>query len=546
MSEEPVTTHTKANSGEIESRFARNIGAEGLTFFVQIIFGIISSVLIVRGLPHTPVYEFYVYILVFTWANILVPVGIMGLDVALMKHIPEYMGSRSAVLYRIIIAASVSSLIVGLGVFFVMTALLVWLPTGTLVPVYVVPYLQLVLITVPLVAISSVLQGVFRGMQQMQYCTQAMALFHGLFVVGLAFQFFTGTLTVLMVIVINIAASVVTIVFEIMIVMRLLRRYRQSIVTDTAPVISQPFVSTALQAFVLAILGAVFLNLPLLIANLFRTSDVVFGGLGLALGVAFYIHQGQSSPFRVLVPRVSGDVKEKAWELVRGYLRRAWKLGVLFSAFVMVLVSVFAGPAMIVFFASEGMVAAFYLVLMAGSFMVYPLAALLMETLIGLGNIRTVVVTYGAWNGLNAALLWILSPWGGEVIAALLWLAGIPFLAIFVGVFHRRTGTRMSFQYLPRIFGILLGVALVSVVALYTTGAAIVYWGLGGSVVWLLQLGLLTTVVPITVLFLWSLIRTRVLDAVDVKTLIQIIGVIDPISRPFIWLLQRMARKTNM
>jgi O-antigen/teichoic acid export membrane protein len=217
----------------------------------------------------------------------------------------------------------------------------------------------------------------------------------------------------------------------------------------------------------------------------------------------------------------------------------------LFATFVMVMVTVFAGPAMIVFFASEGVVAAFYLVLMTGSFVVYPLAALLMETLIGLGNIRTVVVTYAGWNGLNAALLWILSPWGGEVIAALIWLAGIPFLTIFVCVFQRRTGTRISPPYLARIFGILLGVALVSVVAMFTTGAVIGYWGLVGSVAWLLQLGLLATVVPITVLFLWSLIRTRVLDAVDVKTLIQIIGVMGPISRPFVWLLQRMTPKAK-
>ena len=546
MSEEPVTMGTQANSGKIEARFARNIGAEGLTFLIQIVFGIISSVLIVRGLPQTPVYEFYVYILVFTWANILVPVGIMGLDVALMKHIPEFMGDRSSVLYRIIVGSCVSSLIVGLGVYFVMNGLLLWLPTGTLVPVYVVPYLQLALLTVPLVAISAVLQGVFRGMQQMQYCTQAMGLFHGLFVVGLAFQFFTGTLTILMVILINIAASVVTIGFEIVIVMRLLRGYRQEPVKELRPVSSQPIAGTAVQAFVLALLGALFLNLPLLIANLFRTSDVIFGGLGLALGVAFYIHQGQSAPFRVLVPRISGDVKEEAWELVRGYLQRAWKLGILFAAYVMVIVVVFASPAMIAFFASEGVVAAFFLVLMVGSFVVYPLATLLMEALIGLGNIRTVVVTYAVWNGLNATLLWLLSPWGGETIAALIWLAGIPFLIVFIGVFQRRTAVRMPLRFLPRIGGILLGVTLVSVLVLYTTGTIIGYWGLGGSLVWFLQLGILITVVPITVFFLWSLIRARVLDAVDVTTLIQIIEVIGPISRPFIWLLQRMAPKTKV
>ncbi|MDO8056904.1 MAG: hypothetical protein Q6361_08590, partial [Candidatus Hermodarchaeota archaeon] len=278
MSEEPVTMSFPARTGEIETRFARNIGAEGVTFLIQIVFGIISSVLIVRGLPQAPVYEFYIYILVFTWANVLVPVGILGLDVALMKHLPEFLGSRSAVLYRIIVTSCTSSLIAGLGVFFVMNGLLAWLPTGTLVPEYVAPYLQLALLTVPLVAISTALQGVFRGMQQMQYCTQAMGLFHGLFVAGLAWQFLMGTLTVLMVIAINITASVVTIIFEVVIVMHLLRRYRQEVVTETAFVASQPIWSTALQAFVLALLGAVFLNLPLLVANVFRTSDVIFGG----------------------------------------------------------------------------------------------------------------------------------------------------------------------------------------------------------------------------------------------------------------------------
>ncbi|MFX1301379.1 MAG: hypothetical protein ACFFDE_10660, partial [Promethearchaeota archaeon] len=45
--------------------FAQNIVAEAVTIFVVIIFGIVSSILIVRGLPTTPVYEFYIYILVF-------------------------------------------------------------------------------------------------------------------------------------------------------------------------------------------------------------------------------------------------------------------------------------------------------------------------------------------------------------------------------------------------------------------------------------------------------------------------------------------------
>jgi hypothetical protein len=379
-------------------------------------------------------------------------------------------------------------------------------------------------------------------MQRMQFCAQAMGLFHGVFAAGLAILYFTGTLTVLGVIASNLAASVITILFEIVIVVRLVRRYQLDGVVANAPLSSQSIMGTALQAFVLAVFGAVFLNLPLLIANIFRTSDVVFGGVGLALGVAFYLHQGQAAPFRVLMPRVSGDVEKKAWESVKGYVQRAWKLGVLFATFVAVMVVVFAGPVMIVLFAGEGVVAAPFLVLMAGSFVVYPIAAMLMDTLIGLGNIRTVLVTYAIWNGVNAVVLWMLCPWGGEVIAALIWLAGLPFLTIFVGVVQRRSGIRISLRFLPRIMGIFLGIALLSVAVMFGGGFMLSFWGLGGSAAWFLQVGLLVTVVPISILFVWSLIRTRVLDGVDVETLIQILEVLDPVSRPVIWLLNRMVR----
>jgi O-antigen/teichoic acid export membrane protein len=542
MSEEQIAISSPENIVDVEARFARNIGAEGVTILIHIVFGIISSVLIVRGLPQTPVYEFYVYIVVFTWVNVLVPVGIMGLDVALMKHLPELTGSRASALYRIIALSGAASLIVSLGVLFGINWLLVWLPSGSLVPIYVTPYFQLALLTVPLVAISTVFQGVFRGMQQMRYCAQAMGLFHGLFVFGLAFQFFTGSLTILMVIFTNIAASVGTIIFEIVILARLLRKYQQNSVKAKLPVLSQSIAGTAVQAFVLALLGAVFLNIPLLIANIFRTSDVIFGGLGLALGVAFYLHQGQAAPFRVLVPRVSGDIKQEAWETVKGYLRRAWKLGILFAGFVTLIVLFFASPVMFVFFASEGMVATPFLVLMAGSFLVYPLASMLMDTLIGLGNIRTVLLTFAVWNGLNAILLWVLSPLIGEMIAALIWLAGIPFLLLFVILFQQRTGIRMSLQFLPRFLGVLLGIGIVSVFILWAGGGAIGFWGLVGSTAWLLQVGLLLTVVPVSALYVWSLIRIRVLDAIDVRTLVQIIEVLDPISRPVTWLLRRMTR----
>ena len=60
-----VTSNSPGN------RFAQNIVAETVTIVIIFLFGIASSILIVRGLPRTPVYEFYVFVLVFTWVSVV-------------------------------------------------------------------------------------------------------------------------------------------------------------------------------------------------------------------------------------------------------------------------------------------------------------------------------------------------------------------------------------------------------------------------------------------------------------------------------------------
>ncbi|MFX0170012.1 MAG: hypothetical protein ACFE89_11755 [Candidatus Hodarchaeota archaeon] len=545
MSQGLETGSSPGKGPNIEARLTHNIGAEVITVIIQIVFGVASSMLIVRGLPQTPVYEFYIYILIFAWANILVPVGIGGIDVALMKHIPEVMSSQSSSLYRVIRWACVASLAASLGIIFLVNLLLVWLPLGSLVPVYVVPFFQLALITVPLVAVSMILQGVFRGMQKMRFCAEAMGVFHGIFVAGLVYLFFTGTMNILSVIVINLVASTVTIIFEVGILAMLLRQYRREGVMEGESVSSRLITGTALQAFVLTMLGALFVNSPLLIANLFRTSDVIFAGLGLALGVSVYLHQGQAAPFRVLIPRVSGDVKAQAWVSLKQYTQRAWKLGLLVAAFVMVTIAFFANPVMVVFFAEAGVVAAPFLVLMTGSFLIYPLATMLMDTLIGLGKIRSVLVTYAVWNVVNIAALWLLCPLAGELVAALIWLVGLPFLSLLIVVFRQRIAIRMTVPFLSRIIGVLLGISLVSCVVVWVGGMLMAFLSLSGSVAWFFQIVLLLVLLPISALYFWSLIRIRVLDAIDVNALVQIVGVLDPISRPIVWFIKRLSRITD-
>ncbi len=519
-------------------RFAQNIVAEALTIVIIFLFGIVSSILIVRGLPQIPIYEFYVYILVFTWVNVLIPIGIMGMDVALMKHVPEVANRRSASLLRVVGWSLFTAIVASLGIVSVVNLLLVWLPPDLLVPGYTIPFLQLALFTIPLTAVSTVLQGFFRGLQEMRYCTLAMSLYHGAFFAGLAFIFFTGTMTLLGVILVNLMASGLTIAFEVMILWILVRGHRPEFVRLTP--FGRPMVSTAVQALMFALLGSVFLYVPLLIANLHRTSEVVLAGLGLALSVAVYIQQGQAAPFRVLMPRTSSDVVKQAWTAIQGYMRRAWKLGVLFSAFVAVIAVFYAAPMLIVQFAGEGMVAVPFFILMAGSFFIYPLTAMMMDTLIGLGNIRSVLATFAAWTGMVVFVLWFLTPIGQEMIVALVWLVGIPFFLIFLGLYHRRIEAQLPFSFILKSGVVLAGIALLSYAVLWVGSFLITLWNLVGVVSWVFQVGLILTLVPLAVLYLWSLFKTRVFDSDDVLALLQISKVLDPISRPVSWLIERM------
>ncbi len=536
MSGEPV----KRARSDSEQLFVQNIVAEAVTIFVAIVFGVVSSILVVRGLPTVPVYEFYIYILVFAWVSVLIPVGIMGIDVALMKHVPEVVNRRSLSFYRLIGWSVVASLLASLGIVVLVNLVLAWFPPGVLIPVGVLPFLQLALLTVPLTAVSTVLQGIFRGLQRMRYVTYAMALYHGLYFVALTTIFVLGIMTLLGVIVFNIVVSVVTIIFEVVVLFVVLRRPPRNLTVGSWSSTRRSFISTASQAFLLALLGAVFLYIPLLIANVFRTSNLMLAGLGLAMSVAVYIQRGQAAPFRVLMPRTSGDMAQEGSSAIRGYMDRAWKLGLLFSAFIAVGVVFYAAPVLVVFFAVEGLVATPFLVLMAGSFLIYPLTALMMDTLIGVGSIRAVLVTYAAWTGSIILLLWLFCPVAHEIVVALIWLAGIPFLLIFLLLFQRRTGIQVTGRFIPRTIGVLVVIALLFLIVIMFGWFVLTLWNLVGMLAWVFQVVMILTLGPLSIFYLWSLRKTRVLEPVDVTALLRMSEVLHPLSKPVSWLIERM------
>lgn len=535
----------EATASSPEDRFAQNVVAEAVTIVLILLLGLASSILIVRGLPRTPVYEFYIFVLVFSWVNILIPLGIMGMDVMLRRHIPEVLSCRSVLLSRVLGVALVIVILVSTGIVLVVNILVWWFPPNSLVPSYAVPFLFLALWTVPLTAVSSVFQGGFRGMQEMRYCTFAMGLYHCAYFVGLVLLFVSGTMSLLLVIFANFAASGLTIAYEAGVLQSLYKRYKGTRMEEAVEVSVRPMLSTAIQALVLAVLGAVFLYFPLLIANMYRTSDLVLAGLGLALSVGVWIQQGLAAPFGVLMPRTAGDVAQKTWSTIRRYMNRAWKLGVLLSGFVAVVAIFYAGPVLVVLFAEEGFIALPFFILFSGSLLVYPISVMMSDTLIGVGGIRSVVVTNAVWTAVVVFILWLFAPFGHEVLVALIWVVGIPFVFVFVLLYQRHAETKLVFDFIPKAVVMLLIVTLLAFGVLLGGSTLITLWGLMGFALLMFQIGLILTLIPLAIIYLWLLTRSRVLEPGDNLALLRMSQVLEPISRPVSWLVERMMGPRN-
>jgi O-antigen/teichoic acid export membrane protein len=529
--QEQMTTYQKP-SKTVTQRFAQNIVSETSTIIIAIVFGLATSILIVRGLPKTPVYEFYFYLIVFSWIGILLPICISGLDMALTKHIPEILGRRGLSLKRLFGVTLFSTLIISSLIVLIFWLLLMVFP-GLLVANEVAPFFQLALLSLPLTGLSMVIQGVFRGIQEMRYGTYAMAFYHASYFLLLLGFFLFGALTLTRVILLNIGVSFATILIEIFMLRNIFRKYSQINSSIAQSTLSQRDVtSTAIQGLILALLGAIFLNAPLLITNLYRTSDVLLAGLGLALSVAAYIQRGQAAPFRALLPRTAGDVVIGNMTAIEGYVHRSLKLGTAFNGFIFSITIVFAAPILGFLFGEEGYLAVPFLILLSGSLLIYPLIQIIMETLIGLGAVRNVVITYGGWTALMLLILWVIGPLGREMFVATLWFVSLPFLFIFLQLYRHRTGLGIESRYLSRLIVVLLVNTMFSIGIFLIGFTAIQLFNFSGIFLLILNLLLIMSIFPLFLIYLWLLVRSRTLNSFDLDALENLSRVLHPLSIP--------------
>jgi hypothetical protein len=184
-------------------------------------------------------------------------------------------------------------------------------------------------------------------------------------------------------------------------------------------------------------------------------------------------------------------------------------------------------------------------VLLAGSLLVYPLALMLSDTLIGLGKIQSVLVANVAWTTIVVLALWLLTPIGREVSVALVWLVGVPFFLIYVVLYQRSTHTQLKMGFLPKTVVVLAIVALLAFGMLWVGSYLMVAGNLVGLVGWLFQIGLVLTIIPLAVVYLWMLIRSQVFDAGDRLALLRMSEVLHPVSRPISWLVERMSSRDD-
>jgi hypothetical protein len=213
---------------------------------------------------------------------------------------------------------------------------------------------------------------------------------------------------------------------------------------------------------------------------------------------------------------------------------------VLLSGFVTIVAIFYAAPVLVVLFAGEGFVALPFFILFSGSLLVYPISVLMSDTLIGVGGIRSVVVTNTIWTAVVVFVLWVLVPLGREVLVALIWLVGIPFVLVFVGLYQRHAEAKLVFDFVPKAVVVLVVVALLAFGVLWVGSTLIMILGLVGFTSLMFQIGLILTLIPLALVYLWMLTRSRVLEPGDNLALLRMSQVLEPVSRPVSWLIERV------
>jgi hypothetical protein len=221
-------------------------------------------------------------------------------------------------------------------------------------------------------------------------------------------------------------------------------------------------------------------------------------------------------------------------------MRRAWKLGVLLSAFVVVVALYYAGPMFSLLFGEMGSVALPYFILMTGSLLIYPFTVMFADVLIGLGKIKSVLAINGIWTGVVVVVLWFVAPIYRELIVAFIWLVGVPFLGVYLMLYQRKTDSRLPFGFIPRLVVVLVLVALVTLGIMVIGQLLMAMGGLVGVLSIGFQIGIVLVLIPLTVVYFWLLVRIRVFDSGDRLAVLRLSAELHPVSRPVSWLVERI------
>jgi hypothetical protein len=137
-------------------------------------------------------------------------------------------------------------------------------------------------------------------------------------------------------------------------------------------------------------------------------------------------------------------------------------------------------------------------------------------------------------------ILWFVAPIYRELIVAFIWLVGIPFLVVYLMLYQHKTDSRLPFGFIPKLVVVLVLVALVALGFVIIGQLLMVIWGLVGVISLGFQIGVVLTLIPLAVMYLWLLVRIRVFDSGDQLAVLRLSAELHPVSRPVSWLVERI------
>jgi len=531
-------------------RYSLNVVVESFSRFLSFAAGMLSSMMLYRSINWSWTYEQYAAVKVFTnTANVLLPFVLMGISGAISRTVAEYSDDKdklgetigATILFITLSFLAVSGVSVFLGLENILnvdgSSIGLTKETTSL-------YWAIVMVGLLPTAYMRVMNGIFKGIQQMKRILVARIVYNALRIGGLLFLFFNRVIIIPTVLWLNLIAVAASAALALV---TLFHRMRINNIpwgfTPSRDVISS--LSQLAGVFLLSgLVSSNMNNVTVLWMNFFGSPENV-AHFSIAQGISLTARQMLAAPLAVLGPNLAVEYSRGRHQEMQRKFNEACSMMIPTYTFSFAALFGFAGPILRVLYGYLGVASAPFLQLISFNLILTTIPIIYDYVYLASNDKRGLILSQISQAILQTIWVIVVTPIIGVNAIAIIWVAYIPYFILQYMYSRKYHNVAMSKRKL--VGGVSIG--LIFAMGMYF---------LSGFVWEIISSGLLPNIVeatiitilmiPIWFLFLSILILLRLVDKKDLQNIERVLKVFPPawwLSRPVVQRLKQMSSVTK-